>query len=118
MNKFKELVRLGLELVETHTKYMQNEDFRRYNSSGYGDNVATKTMWNENRLYINKNQYLENVAKEVYDYTIGGNSPIQKWLKDRKGLMLSEDDIITLQKIIAAISDTIDIVKRIDCVIA
>ena len=111
---FQELVHLGLKLIDIHTKYMLKEVNDIYNFTGSGDNIANKTAWRENKLYINKSQYFDNVSKETFEYTIGGNSPIQKWLKDRKGQTLSDNDIVILQKIIAAVSNTIGIIKQID----
>ena len=40
-----------------------------------------------------------------------------KWLKDRKGRTLSEDDILHYQKILAAIAETIRLMGEIDEVI-
>jgi hypothetical protein len=38
----------------------------------------------------------------------------QKWLKDRKGRTLSQDDIAHYQKIVVALAETIRLMKEID----
>jgi len=54
-----------------------------------------KVRYNEekNRVYINQAQYFEGIAKEVWQYQIGGYQILNKWLKDRKRRTLSLEDI-------------------------
>jgi hypothetical protein len=49
--------------------------------------------------------------KEFY---IGGYQPAQKWLKDRKGRVLSYEDIQHYQKIVVALAETGKLIKEID----
>ena len=49
--------------------------------------------------------------------TLGGYQVCEKWLKDRKGRALSEDDIAHYQKFIVALVETIRLMKEIDEVI-
>ncbi len=57
------------------------------------------------------------VPAEVWGFRIGGYQVCEKWLKDRKGRTLSEEDIAHYQKIVVAISETIRIMGEIDRVI-
>ncbi len=57
------------------------------------------------------------VPEEVWNFHIGGYQVCEKWLKDRKGRVLSEDDIAHYQKIVVAINETIRVMKEIDEVI-
>ncbi len=50
-------------------------------------------------------------------FTIGGHKVSEKWLKDRKGSVLTQDDIEHYQKIIVAISETIRLTAEIDEVV-
>ncbi|MDQ3379643.1 MAG: hypothetical protein M3546_04895 [Actinomycetota bacterium] len=59
----------------------------------------------------------ENVPEEVWNFEIGGYQVCHKWLKDRKGRTLSEDDIAHYQMIIVALSETIRFMQEIDEVI-
>lgn len=53
----------------------------------------------------------------VKDYQMGGYKPADKWLKDRKGESLSESDISTYKKLIAALISTSKIMKEIEEII-
>ncbi|MCR5050560.1 MAG: N-6 DNA methylase, partial [Paludibacteraceae bacterium] len=58
------------------------------------------------RVYINATQYFANVPTEAWEFYIGGYQPAQKWLKDRKGRVLSFDDIEHYRKIISVLIET------------
>ena len=57
------------------------------------------------------------VPVEVWDFHIGGYQVCHKWLKDRKGRTLSDEDIAHYQKIVVALGETIRIMAEIDDVI-
>ena len=57
------------------------------------------------------------VPEEVWDFHIGGYQVCHKWLKDRKGRTLSDEDIGHYQKIVVALNETIRIMAEIDEVI-
>jgi predicted helicase len=57
------------------------------------------------------------VPEQVWNFHIGGYQVCEKWLKDRKGRMLSQDDIVHYQKVVVAINETIRLMKDIDEVI-
>ena len=87
---------------------------------GEGDNtVGTigKNSYKDGKLKINKTQYFEGIPEEVYNFYIGGYQVCQKWLKDRKGRTLTEDEIAHYQKIVVALKETIRIMEEIDEVI-
>ncbi|MBU4185260.1 MAG: hypothetical protein KKC23_03510, partial [Proteobacteria bacterium] len=65
-------------------------------------------------VYINKDQYFEGLTENVWQYRIGGYQVCDKWLKDRKGKVLSLDDIKHYCKVATAITHTINIQKSID----
>ena len=66
------------------------------------------------RVWINRNQYFEGVKPEIWAFTIGGYRPAEKWLKDRKGRVLSENDITHYRKIIAALTETMRLMQAVD----
>jgi predicted helicase len=82
-----------------------------------GNNCIDKVAYKNGNVYINKTQYFENVPLEVWEYYIGGYQPAQKWLKDRKERELDYDDRLHYQKIVAALSLTIDVQAHIDAII-
>jgi len=66
------------------------------------------------RIWINDEQYFDNIPLVAWEFYIGGYQPEQKWLKDRKGRELSFDDILHYQKIIVALTETDRLMKEID----
>ena len=69
------------------------------------------------RVYINAEQYFDGVPQAVWDYHIGGYQVAAKWLKDRKGRLLSFDDLQHYQRVIAALAETIRLQAEIDAAI-
>ena len=66
------------------------------------------------RVYINSDQCFEGVKPEWWEFHIGGYQVLQKWLKDRKGRKLSNDDIMHYQRVGVAIKETIRLMSEID----
>ena len=66
------------------------------------------------RVLINPTQYFEGIPPEVWNFYVGGYQVCDKWLKDRRGRILSYDDIEHYQKMVAAISETISLMAQID----
>ena len=60
---------------------------------------------------------LHSVPEQVWDFHIGGYQVCHKWLKDRKGRTLSDEDIAHYQKIVVAVNATIRVMAEIDEVI-
>ena len=79
------------------------------NSPGYVPNNET-----HGKVYINDEQYFDNVPLVAWEFYIGGYQPAQKWLKDRNGRKLEWEDIAHYQKIIVALSETDRIMNEID----
>ena len=59
----------------------------------------------------------QDVPEDVWDFHIGGYQVCHKWLKDRRGRRLSDEDIVHYQKIVVALNETIRIMAEIDEVI-
>jgi len=57
------------------------------------------------------------IPENVWNFHIGGYQVCQKWLKDRKGRTLTQDDLVHYQKIIIALTETIRLMAEIDQVI-
>jgi predicted helicase len=70
--------------------------------------------WEQNRVYINSEQYFEGVPESAWNFYIGGYQPAQKWLKDRKGMTLSFEDVKHYQRIIYVLQQTERVMKEID----
>lgn len=59
-------------------------------------------------------QYFEGVPESAWTFYIGGYQPAQKWLKDRKGMTLSFEDVMHYQRIIYVLQQTEQIMQEID----
>lgn len=70
--------------------------------------------WEDNCVYINNEQYFGGVPESAWNFYIGGYQPAQKWIKDRKGMTLSMEDVKHYQRIIYVLLQTDRIMKEID----
>ena len=57
------------------------------------------------------------VREDVWNFHIGGYQVCEKWLKDRKGRILTKDDLSHYHKIVISLAETIRLMKEIDVVI-
>ena len=74
-----------------------------------GENVVEGVRFEDGRVYINATQYFDKVLEDIFDFYIGGYQLAQKWLKDRKGRALTNDDCDHYQSIILALIKTRDV---------
>ena len=124
---FWQLVALGGKLRQLHL--LESPKVEEYNTSYPidGDNTITTKIGKNNwevmgkgevgRIWINETQYFDNIPLVAWKFYIGGYQPAQKWLKDRKGSTLDNDDIIHYQKIIVALTETDRLMQKIDAII-
>lgn len=113
---FRELVAFGSKLRQLHLLESSSIDPFDISYPIAGNNKITRLYpkYEDNKVYINKEQYFGDVPQEVWDFYVGGYQPAQKWLKDRKERELNSDEIEHYQKIICALKQTIDIMEQID----
>lgn len=111
---FIKLGKLGEHLADLHL--LKSEDFEKQKRKlqGDGTNKVEKLLYENEKVWINAGQYFNNVKEEVWKYQVGGYQVCDKWLKDRKGRVLSNEEIQTYCKIVTALSKTIEIQKEID----
>jgi hypothetical protein len=79
-----------------------------------GNDEVEKIKYKEGKVWINEEQYFGNVPQTAWEFYIGGYQPAQKWLKDRKGRTLTNEEIEHYQKIIKALTETDRLMKEID----
>ena len=113
--KFHDLAEKGSELRHLHL--MENLP----NSVGVSFPKAGTLQidcyrWEQNRVYINSEQYFEGVPESAWTAFIGGYQPAQKWLKDRKGRTLSFEDVKHYQRIIYVLQQTERLMQEIDAI--
>ncbi len=129
LDLFRALAKLGGELVALHL--MESPKLVNFitNYAGPKDPEVTRVGWSDETVWIDASATkkgqpakpgtigFEGVPEEVWNFHIGGYQVCEKWLKDRKGRTLSDDDINHYQKIVVALSETIRIMAEIDKVI-
>ncbi len=114
IDDYKRIASIGKSLRELHTM-ARSADWPV--EAGYpvaGDNVVDRAEFIGTRVYINETQYFNNVKESVWNTQIGGYQPAQKWLKDRKGQMLTYEDLRHYREILYALAQTNHIMSTID----
>jgi len=114
---FKKLVELGTELRLLHLLESPKLEKLITTYPNTGSDVVEKVEYKGGKVYINPKQYFGKVSEIAWNFYIGGYQPAQKWLKDRKGRMLTNEDIEHYQKIIVALVNTDKLMKKIDKII-
>jgi predicted helicase len=125
---FWQLVKLGGEIRQIHL--LESDKVEDYITSYpiNGNNKITRKITKNDigyeaiddtkgKVWINDEQYFDNVPLVAWEFFIGGYQPAQKWLKDRKDRKdrtLDIEDILHYQKIIVALSETDRILKEIN----
>ena len=126
---FRGLVRLGRELVAIHLLESPNLAELLTTYFGPANPEVGRVAWSDNTVWLDapparRNQPVRpgtigfcGVPEEVWNFRIGGYHICHKWLKDRKGRTLTDDDIADYQKITVALNETIRVMGEIDEVI-
>ncbi|MCD6413503.1 MAG: N-6 DNA methylase [Elusimicrobia bacterium] len=116
INLFRNLVKKGKELVSLHLMESPELENLITRFPVPGKNEVVKVIYDEKskRVYINKDQFFEGIEKDVWNFYIGGYRVLSKWLKDRKGRLLTYDEVRHYQKIVVAIRQTIRLMQEID----
>lgn len=114
--KFRDLSELGEELRQLHL--MEDMPSKLGVSFPVSGTLQVDCYrWENNRVYINSEQYFEGVPESAWNFYIGGYQPAQKWLKDRKGMTLSFEDVKHYKQIIYVLQQTERIMGEIDEII-
>lgn len=112
---FSKIAKLGENLISFHL--LKNGDLNKPVARFFGKDseyIGDKIIYINGKIHINKSQYFDRVQPEVWDYCIGGYKVLDRWLKERAGKHLNEDDILYVCKVVTAISKTLEIQKEID----
>jgi hypothetical protein len=136
LSLFRTLCALGAELVALHLMESPLLDNLISSYPIPGDDIVEKITYRapgepepgsgksleKGRVYISEGkakegkagQYFDGVPPEVWNFHVGGYQVCQKWLKDRKGRVLSYDDRVHYQKIVVALQETVRLMAAVD----
>ncbi len=114
--QFLAFAKLGRELRELHLMKSSVMDKSNVNFSGDTKQSEEVTLrkWENGKVWINKTEYFEGIPESIWKFFIGGYQVADKWLKDRKGRSLSEQDILHYKRIIMILVETERIMKELD----
>lgn len=114
---FATLVALGKQLVDFHLLKTPKVDEFITTYPVTGNNIVEKVAFSSGNVWINTTQYFGGIPEEVWNFKVGGYQVCEKWLKDRKGRVLSGEEIHHYQRVVVALRETIRLMKEVDEVI-
>ena len=116
---FRALAAAGGELVALHLLESPKIEKPITEFIGSRNPKVEKISWLYDTVWVDKAQSSgwRGVREDVWRFRIGGYQVCHKWLKDRKGRTLSEEDVAHYQKIVVALNESIQIMAEIDEVI-
>ena len=126
---FRKLAEAGHELLVLHV--LESLKLRKPITSYAGPRIPEvgRVGWSDDTVWLDAGKTnareghratkpgtigFKGVPEEVWDFHIGGYQVCHKWLKDRKGRTLSDEDIAHYQKIVVALHETSRIMAEID----
>lgn len=126
---FRQLVSMGHKLVSLHLLQSPDLDQAITDYAGPKNPQVGRVGWSNGTVWLdaaktNAREFhratktgqfgFHGVPEQVWDFHIGGYQVCHKWLKDRKGRMLSDEDIAHYQRIVVALNETTRIMTEID----
>lgn len=126
---FEALAALGTELMALHLMESARLDHFIATYEGPRNPEVARVGWSDQTVWLDalaakKDQPatpgtigFRGVPEDVWNFHVGGYQVCEKWLKDRKGRVLSDEDIAHYQRVVVALSETIRLMLEIDGVI-
>jgi hypothetical protein len=128
---FADLVSLGRELVALHLLKagdvpILTDPEIRFCGTGTARVEKGYPQYENGKVKISASRWFEDVPRGTYDFTVGGYTPCEKWLKDRagkggkssrEGRVLTDADILHYRRIVVALTETRRLIAEVDTVI-
>lgn len=110
---FIKMAKIGEELAQLHLLKSKTLNHPVVKYRGTGEDTVEKPVYDEEGgfVFINKSKYFEGITPAMWNYQIGGYRVLDKYLKDRKGRLMS--DPVTYCRIASAIAATIELQQKI-----
>ncbi|KQC12514.1 MAG: hypothetical protein APR63_10870 [Desulfuromonas sp. SDB] len=113
---FNKIAEIGKTMTELHllTSKLLSNPLVKF--KGTGTNKVSNIQFKENdkQLFINITQYFSGITKEIWEWGVGKNKPMQHWIKYFKDKELGLNDTIEYCKIGTAIRLTYEEQKKVD----
>ena len=81
---------------------------------GDGDGIVVKPKFNDGKVWINRDQFFDNVPEVAWEFPLAGYQPAQHWLKHRRGRELNWQDGRQYQRVLKILVETDRLMKRVD----
>lgn len=78
-----------------------------------GDDVIRRVIYKDGHVWINDEQYFDDVPSDVWANKVGGYFPAKKWLGDRLGRQLTFDDVSHYQTLISAQTEALSVIAAL-----
>lgn len=113
---FEIISNIGKTLVELHllTAKELSKPLIKFNGKGTNKVVDIDFRETDEQLYINSTQFFSGISKAMWEWEVGKNKPIQRWIKNAKDKELNSNETIEFDKICNAINLTFIKQKEID----
>jgi predicted helicase len=112
---FDRLKTLGTALVDAHLlRMVPRQRLAAYHGKGRHEIETVRYSPQEQAIWINKTQHFAPVPEDVWNFHIGGYQVLDKYLKSRKGRVLSLDEIEHVSAVADALAFTITQMAEID----
>ncbi|MYB32111.1 MAG: DNA methyltransferase [Acidobacteria bacterium] len=126
---FRDLARAGHALLALHVLESPRLDHPLTNYSGPKNPEVSRVGWSDGTVWLNAAKTIareghratkpgtagfRGVPEEVWNFRVGGYQVCHKWLKDRKGRRLSDEDLAHYEKIVVALGETVRIMAEVD----
>ena len=120
---FRTLAALGQRLIDSHllrdispaeVAPTRTRVSAVHRFEGEGDGVVAQVRYSDGQIWINPTQYFTDVPAEVWEYEIGAYQVCEKWLKDRRGEVLSHAEVRQYRAILVAVAETLRVMAEID----
>ncbi|HVB73513.1 MAG TPA: type ISP restriction/modification enzyme [Ktedonobacteraceae bacterium] len=105
---------VGLHLMEKYGQAMPNFPEKGNDTVEKVEYTSSADRPGSGRVWINKTQYFDGIAPQVWEFHVGGYQVCHKWLKDRKGRALTYGDLKHYQRVVAALAETITLMEQVD----
>ena len=120
IDQFRTLAALGQRLIDSHLlKDVPRPEgaLTSHRFEGEGDGIVARVRYEGGKIWINPTQHFTDVPPDVWEYEIGAYQVCEKWLKDRRGEVLSHAEMRQYRAILVAIAATLRVMDEIDSVL-
>jgi predicted helicase len=106
----------GDNVVDSVRFEILTQSHRDSENASVSPSLCASVLKQNGRVWINPTQYFDNVPLAAWEQAIGGYHPAEKWLKDRKGRVLTPDDLRHYQRIILALAKTSEVMEGLNTI--